>query len=74
MDKHAEEVFNQAIKIVKAICKHRNIDNSYIPIGDIEDSIPCPCCDKGIMTYTISSHNGDRSAQCSENCFGYYCE
>lgn len=72
--KTIEEIQEQAIKVVKAIQNHLQIDNDYIPDKDIQNEIPCPVCNEGTMTYTISSYNGDRSAQCSKNCFGYYVE
>ena len=69
-----DEIYEKAIKIVKAICKKHNIDHSYIPKEHMVETMPCPCCGKGTMTYTISSYNGHRSAQCSEECFGLYVE
>jgi hypothetical protein len=75
MNKKSDEIFEKVLKIVKAICKHRGIDNTYVPKEDIQDTMPCPVCERGTVTYTISSYNGHRSAQCSDpNCFGYYCE
>lgn len=61
-----------AVKIVKAICKKHGVDNSYVPKEFIEDTMPCPLCGTGIMTYTISNYNGHRSGECK--CFGQYVE
>jgi len=69
-----DDIVEIAIKISKAICKKHNVDTEFVPKEDIESTLPCPVCGKGTMTYTISSYNGHRSAQCSKNCFGYYVE
>lgn len=38
------------------------------PKTDIRGKMPCPCCGKGTLTYSISSYNGHVWAVCSEKC------
>ena len=74
MTKQVDEIMANARKIVGAIREKHGVGNDYVPKKDIVGSVPCPVCKKGTMAYSISSYNGHRHAQCSENCFGYYCE
>lgn len=44
------------------------------PIGRefIEDTIPCPCCENGIVSFIISDHyNGHIHAKCSNGCVNW---
>jgi formate dehydrogenase maturation protein FdhE len=70
----AQEVYDKALKVVTAIREKHGVDNDFIPATDIEDTMPCPVCGNGVMTYTISKYNGHRSAECSTQCFGHYVE
>lgn len=75
MNDRKNEMMEKALKIVTAIRQHQGgVDNDFIPEKNITETISCPICSTGQMTYTISSYNGHRSAQCSEKCFGAYYE
>ena len=60
-DKEFDLIF---AKVKQARCAITDKHGTKKPPESIRDNMPCPCCEAGVLHYSISSYNGHIHAAC----------
>lgn len=70
-DKEEQDIMAFLSKLSKARTAITDVHGMKKPASNVNGSMECPVCKKGILYYSISSYNGHINGKCNLGCVSW---